>query len=305
MEIVRACLRVLKHHGVIALCDMFFYSNRYEFTERATSMLAGHETKLLMAATEHAIRSTDIPSPREGSPSLHAMASSPATEGSMSSGSRTVEWMQPGNARLMAQPSTPSLDVYVSSSLRKGEIHDLKMAVAEFYTRCERKRSFGDTWMSLVSSSNNSSTNLRTGNENSAPAIDWKRAFRLLDHRRLVTFGVVHGLIRRIHRVPRILETSSTDSVPQRRPPQRQASDADSGQSNNSHIRLGPLLQVQRHSSGGSSHSRRKTNAATIASKMDGLHCDDELVCEFQKSFDELLEIVPDHVSIALVPATF
>lgn len=43
MEMVRACLRVLKHHGVIALVDMFFYTNRYEFTERATAMLAGKE----------------------------------------------------------------------------------------------------------------------------------------------------------------------------------------------------------------------------------------------------------------------
>jgi hypothetical protein len=31
-EMVRACLRVLKHHNVVALVDMFFYSNRYEPT---------------------------------------------------------------------------------------------------------------------------------------------------------------------------------------------------------------------------------------------------------------------------------
>ncbi|KAL7473043.1 hypothetical protein ACHAXS_013456 [Conticribra weissflogii] len=32
--------------------------------------------------------------------------------------------------------------------------------------------------------------------------IDWKKAFHCFDHRRLVTFGVLHGLIKRVHRFP-------------------------------------------------------------------------------------------------------
>ena len=305
MEIVRACLRVLKHHGVIAFCDMFFYSNRYEATERAVAMLAGQESKLLVAATEHAIRSVEAPSPHDVSPSLQPMASSPATEGSISSGSRAVERLQPGNSRIFATlPATPSSEVHFSSSShRKGGINDLKMAVAIFFGRCERYNSFGDTWIALISGSGDA-----RATRDGAPVIDWKRAFRVLDHRRLASFGVVHGLIRRVHRFPRLTERHTKQSV------------SDQTDSASPQIFFGPtqptlsssfpkdtaLVHLQRHTNAGSNHSRRKTaSPTTIMSKMDGMHCDDELACEFQKSLDELLEIVASNVSIALIPATY
>lgn len=50
LEMVQACLRVLKHHGVIALVCPFSYSNHYEFTPKAAAMLAGKESKLLQDA---------------------------------------------------------------------------------------------------------------------------------------------------------------------------------------------------------------------------------------------------------------
>ena len=51
MEMVRACLRVLSHHGVIALVDMFFYSNRYECTEKVASLFSENDKgKLLQKA---------------------------------------------------------------------------------------------------------------------------------------------------------------------------------------------------------------------------------------------------------------
>ena len=56
MEIVRACLRVLKHHGVIALVSAFAYANRYEFTPRATGVLAGKEPKLLQEAIRFVLK---------------------------------------------------------------------------------------------------------------------------------------------------------------------------------------------------------------------------------------------------------
>jgi hypothetical protein len=56
LEMVRACLPVLKHDGAIALVDMFFYSNRYECTEKAASMSAGKERKLLQEAVEFVIK---------------------------------------------------------------------------------------------------------------------------------------------------------------------------------------------------------------------------------------------------------
>jgi hypothetical protein len=60
LEMVLACLRVLKHHGVIAIVDMFMYSNRYEFTERATAMLAGQDKKLLQEAVDYCIKQPTI-----------------------------------------------------------------------------------------------------------------------------------------------------------------------------------------------------------------------------------------------------
>ncbi|KAL3925184.1 MAG: hypothetical protein SGILL_000576 [Bacillariaceae sp.] len=50
LEMVLACLRVLKHHGVIHVVDMFMYTNRYEFTDKAAAMLAGNDDKLLQEA---------------------------------------------------------------------------------------------------------------------------------------------------------------------------------------------------------------------------------------------------------------
>jgi hypothetical protein len=47
---VRACLRVLKHHGVVALVDMFCYTNRYEVTERVIG------SELLNDAAEFVIK---------------------------------------------------------------------------------------------------------------------------------------------------------------------------------------------------------------------------------------------------------
>lgn len=63
LEMVLACLRVLKHHGVISLVDMFLYSNRYEFTEKAASLLAGKDDKLLQEAAEFAIKRPTVQVP--------------------------------------------------------------------------------------------------------------------------------------------------------------------------------------------------------------------------------------------------
>jgi hypothetical protein len=63
LEMVLACLRVLKHHGVISLVDMFLYSNRYEFTEKAASLLAGKDDKLLQEAAEFALKQPTVQVP--------------------------------------------------------------------------------------------------------------------------------------------------------------------------------------------------------------------------------------------------
>mmetsp|Transcript_22526 Transcript_22526/g.53170 ORF Transcript_22526/g.53170 Transcript_22526/m.53170 type:complete len:799 (+) Transcript_22526:318-2714(+) len=72
LEMVLACLRVLRHHCVIKVIDMFVYTNRYECTERAAAMLAGKQDKLLQEAVEFAMKRhkavqlvpPPVPSPR-------------------------------------------------------------------------------------------------------------------------------------------------------------------------------------------------------------------------------------------------
>ena len=61
MEMVRACLRVLRHHGVLALVDVFRYANIYESTPLAASMLAGEQPRLLEEAYTFASRTSSIP----------------------------------------------------------------------------------------------------------------------------------------------------------------------------------------------------------------------------------------------------
>ena len=45
-----------------------------------------------------------------------------------------------------------------------------------------------------------------TRNEN----IDWKRVFDYFDHRRLVTFGIIKGIIKRVHQYPLAIEIKTT-----------------------------------------------------------------------------------------------
>ena len=94
LEMVLACLRVLRHHGVISVVDMFLYTNRYECTERAAAMLAGKEDKLLQEAVDFATKRHQavhlvpppVPSPRTV-PSVGSGNTTGNTTGSPKSGS--------------------------------------------------------------------------------------------------------------------------------------------------------------------------------------------------------------------------
>ena len=75
IAMVQACLRVLRQYQVIALVDMFLYSNKYESTEKVAAWLAGRDNKLLHDAVEFVLRralgeaSPSRASPTTGSPS--------------------------------------------------------------------------------------------------------------------------------------------------------------------------------------------------------------------------------------------
>lgn len=334
MEMVRACLRVLKHHGVIALADMFFYSNRYEFTERATAMLAGKEPKLLQEAMEyiphlHLRSNSNTPPLGEASPALAV----PSLSSSVGRHADGVPFLSL-NPDVMSFPprkgsgashahvgSLPSGREVPKSHASRHQQKKMRMALAELYCSCNRNTSFGDLMVSTVASSSSVSM-MRRGSSKASTSggidlddiqeslgedrvvrlssvesdssvkkivspcessiserakpgveesvIDWAEVFEFFDHRRFATFGVVHGLLRRIHNFPRAIETTNggTDkSLSQRRA---------SSRSNGSQKVAGDSV----------------TTASRVARMMDGTRCDDELVCEFERPLDELVELV-------------
>lgn len=163
LEMVRACLRVLKHHGIIAMVDMFVYSNRYEFTPKATAMLAGRKPKLLQEAVDFVMK-------KAGSNAMLGTA-----EG-VTSGDPGTEMAQAGGSPLQFTPSSSypprslhllggsqrssnfryammlanSLENDSFAAPRREEQRNLRVAVSELYCACNRNVSFGDLWVTLV-----------------------------------------------------------------------------------------------------------------------------------------------------------
>lgn len=327
MEMVRACLRVLKHHGIIALADMFFYSNRYEFTERASAMLAGKEPKLLLEAMDyvphlHQRSNSNTPPLGETAPGLAV----PVLSSSVGRHADGISFL-PSNETTMSFPprkssigSQPSGREVPRSHASRQQQKKMMLALAELYCSCNRNVSFGDLMISKVASSSNSGSMIRRGSSRVSTAssnggtmgdlediqeslgedrvvslsstgpesvgkkllsrtsetsfsgrkgteqsaIDWKEVFEFFDHRRFATFGVVHGLLRRVHNFPRAIDVD-----------QRRIS-----------------FQSEATQRGHGDTVLSTVMASRIASMMDGTKCDDELVCEFEKPLDELMDIV-------------
>ena len=187
MEMVRNCLRVLKHHEVIAMVDMFFYSNRYESTKRAASMLAGQEPSLLHEAAEYVLK---LPQEKSG---MHIQATAPTPYSSLMApmspptASPTLQeryvrphtpvGVHPGTSPASPIPSSfppneqaaalsssllgsslkyatyasyHSHDAHIFGALRREEQRELKIALAELYSAFNRNINFGDLWVALA-----------------------------------------------------------------------------------------------------------------------------------------------------------
>jgi len=341
MELTRACLRVLKHHGVIALVDMFFYSNRYESTEMAARMLSGKEPKLLQAALDFVAHHKHLD---PGNDSIHSGSNlhliSPVSTPVATS------YPPPSSSFPKVESVSPSQE---RSDNYRQEQRDMKAALGELYCSCNRTMSFGEMWVKKTSETKNAhfassvkvkknadprgGENRHTGRstqgyrpgsrslesnpgrnymrqryssypvepqgetnqeENKKNSIDWKSAFGYFDLRRFATFGIVHGLLRRVHSFPLVLDecgntmvdSTNTHSLPV----------LDLGGSTVHHPEFGRLSM--RHSSKPFEHKRATSEAelthfvAEVASAMDGTRCDDELVCMFEKPFEKLVELV-------------
>ena len=133
-------------------------------------------------------------------------------------------------------------------------------------------------------------------NHNHHHSIDWNQVFEQFDHRRFVSFGLVHGLIVRVHNYPYF--------------PGGPLSFSGGGtslfHSDNNHSSFGS----SNHPNDSSAASKHRAAAATagasgekdplshdyfvrrVASLMDGTRCDDELVCILERPFATLVQLV-------------
>jgi hypothetical protein len=150
---------------VIALVPQFSYTNRYEFTEKATAMLAGKEPKLLQETLDFVMKRQTPSSPQ----SAHAF-------GGVGSGSDSSTHHHPVESQYQHTPSSsypprtmhllggsqrssnfrdammaaPSLEKESTISGRRDDHRRQKLALAELYCACNRNSSFGDLWISLT-----------------------------------------------------------------------------------------------------------------------------------------------------------
>ena len=451
MELVRACLRVLKHHGVIALVDMFLYTNRYEFTSRASAMLAGNEPKLLQEAVDFCIKSSRSVAPpgfQMTAPSSWGAGGSggspsgmmgPLIGGTISSGSgggagpggsgsdssaavphgqqqslphgtspissliasqqqhqgtpASYNFMGPSSHHrssgfkfaMLAAQSLERDSTLLSMPRSREEYRNLKLAIAELYGACNRNLSFGDLWITLTApdmttsrgSTGNShndeaspslalpmlrstSSNRTTGSDSSSfniqrqgsrrfnmmskvstsdvgsdtpdpldsiavspletmhlealrnrasggTSIDWAAAFHRFDHRRFASFGVVHGLLVRVHNYPYFpgvfpeIDAPFCDASSVKTPVARNNAHEEDTSNGSDSPAITPDQKSQRRSSLGMRNSENGFENGTkasfllarkVASLMDGTRCDDELVCQFEKPFKDLVELV-------------
>jgi Nitrogen permease regulator 2 len=107
----------------------------------------------------------------------------------------------------------------------------------------------------------------RLRRKSSFAGIDWRAVFDMFDHRRFVSFGLVNGLLHRMHNYPFVLDNASSQS-----------------QQNKASF----------FSHGSRSPSIEETNriARSVAKMMDGLHCDDHIASVFEKPVNELIDLV-------------
>ena len=294
MEMVRACLRVLSHHGVIALVDMFFYSNRYECTEKVASLFSENgKGKLLQKAVEFIVkRHANTPTAFSGATTRPSGASpevstSPRTrlldqnQSNLMSSSLQMESLREGplvgraaaRRAISASPNSSNTQEHFVSVTKREDYDEIRKAVAEFFCALQRMTSIGDLWISLVTRRIPSGT---------SSAINWKKMFQIFDHRRLATFGQVHGLIRRVHAFPLLLDRERTtlSSV-----------SADVYQKNREQDRAARSFGQPK--SCVAAEKRRKATSLA-ASMMDGMTCDDAIVSACEMPFDEILQLFPN-----------
>jgi hypothetical protein len=220
MEMVRACLRVLRHHGVLTHVDVFRYSNVYEFQgfERLVLGGEGNEKK-----TTELVKRLMTEAVRYSAKSKYITRTQPMPAAPWASAKMTDE------IPTFAPRSFPSLMGHFptrkehlpddnnnrserSRCLDTKEIDLMSKALEQLYCSLGRDSSFAEVLLEKIESMKDPShadiicdkdipanENDKLDNEQQ---INWNHVFDFFDHRRLVTFGLIHGLIRRVHQYP-------------------------------------------------------------------------------------------------------
>lgn len=317
LEMVRACLRVLKQHNVVHVIDMFCYSNRYEWTGR----IVGPD--MLHDAVEYVVKHTELrvtPTAKDNkseantireyqlskSPPIRARGDSDATSmvDSFGGGTSLPRDMSNMKCASLTGSSLPNHDsgtsLLASTAMQHKDYVEMQNAIVEFYAACHRDIPICEVWIALITKRQPTTIGVTTTNK----TINWKKVFRLIDHRRLICFGIIHGYIRRFHNHPFLVNRNSISmdddpSTPKYSNIQRQTSIS-------SHDRIGR----------GSSHSsyaqhvlkteqamRRTQLKQQTAFLMDGMHCDDEIVCTVEMPFDEVLAMFPKNGVVSVFAA--
>jgi Nitrogen permease regulator 2 len=298
LEMVRACLRVLKHHGFVALVDMFCYSNRYECTE----IVIG--SKMLQEAAEYIIKRSgstgsdtvgtssdtalnasgtssnpgrpDVSSPlgrsseKDSSPVPYSLMSSFPLEMAIKGDSYSDRLGIGGGTSL----SHSHRDTPLASLLKHEDIIEVKAAIVEFFAACHRGVTIGEFWISFISKRLHSFSG----------QVDWKKMFHRIDHRRLVIFGLLRGFIRRVHSFLLLRDRQSYIDYDD--------GDRCSVFASQERIKLG------QHNVTKTDDQRLLSKAATL---MDGLHCDDEIVSSIEVPFDDIFSMFPENSVVSVL----
>ena len=158
--------------------------------------------------------------------------------------------------------------------------------------------------------------------------IDWNEVFEYFDHRRLISFGIIHGLIKRVHEYPWAYDKNSREN--DKIYPDQSIVDDEyytEAEGQTSQLRTPSISQhseriYNKHSSARSASSIKEeglNNSSTTHSKtefpsnqnpavlrelapkvsesMDGTKCDDELCCLYRQPLDSLKELVTKYTN--------
>jgi Nitrogen permease regulator 2 len=372
LEMVLACLRVLRHHGIVTIIDMYFYTNRYECTDKVSNLLLSTTRRdegkgisndkssvtLLQQAVDYIV--IDKERDMKASPLLTSIGGG-GIDGSLSISPNHYNYGSPSNfvynptgidfgghsggsgssyqAFLLHNHLAVSSFHSHHQTLRdvpksvshhnKKDYDELSVALVELYCSCHRGISIGDLILSLVSSQNHEniikSQNLLNPFSTNRK-IDWKKICGMIDHRRFAIFGIVNGLLKRVHNYPIVIhdsheaekkdpDTGNESSFSPTRVIQRDydsfalspsaiISDHSNNKQNNrilfsrlkkkKSLRYGGSVEDHKHIE----QEYRKKLQSSVASMMNGLHCDDELVSNFNMPLTHLFNLVAPNKGI-------